>query len=121
MARKIIDRGLSVTWWGNIRFEKTFTPKMAALMAESGCVAVSGGLEVASDRLLKLMSKGVTVQQVAKVTKALSDAGILVHAYLMYGFPTQTEQETIDALEMVRQLFENRCVQSGFWPAYPET
>jgi hypothetical protein len=76
---------------------------------------MSGGLEVASDRLLALMEKGVTVEQVARVTKSFSDVGILVHAYLMYGFPTQTVQETVDSLEYVRQLFENGCIQSGFF------
>ena len=76
---------------------------------------MSGGLEVASDRLLDLMKKGVSVEQVAQVTKGFSDAGILVHAYLMYGFPTQTVQETVDSLEYVRQLFENGCIQSGFF------
>ena len=121
MAKRIIERGLTVTWWGNIRFEKTFTPKMAKILAQSGCIAVSGGLEVASDRLLKLMNKGVTVDQVARVTKGLSEAGILVHAYLMYGFPSQTEQETIDALEMVRQLFKAGCIQSAFWHRFAAT
>ena len=76
-------------------------------------MAVSGGLEVASDRLLELMKKGVTVEQVARVTRAFTDAGIMVHAYLMYGFPTETEQDTIDALERVRQLFAAGCIQSA--------
>jgi len=52
---------------------------------------------------------------VARVTQGFSEAGILVHAYLMYGFPTQTVQDTVDALEYVRQLFENGCIQSGFF------
>jgi hypothetical protein len=115
LAQEIIRRKLQVTWWGNIRFEKTFTPALAELLATSGCIAMSGGLEVASDRLLALMEKGVTVAQVARVTKGFADAGILVHAYLMYGFPTQTVQDTVDALEYVRQLFENGCIQSGFF------
>ena len=115
LAQEIIRRKLQVTWWGNIRFEKTFTPDLAELLADSGCIAMSGGLEVASDRLLELMQKGVTVEQVARVTKGFADAGILVHAYLMYGFPTQTVQDTVDALEYVRQLFENGCIQSGFF------
>jgi Radical SAM superfamily len=115
MAEELARRKLSITWWGNIRFEKSFTPELAQLLAESGCIAISGGLEVASDRLLNLMKKGVSVDQVARVTRALSDAGILVHAYLMYGFPTQTEHETIDALEYVRQLFAAGCIQSGFF------
>lgn len=115
LALELQRRELPITWWGNIRFEKSFTPELCQLLADSGCIAISGGLEVASDRLLKLMKKGVSVAQVARVTKAFTDAGILVHAYLMYGFPTQTVQDTVDALEYVRQLFAEGCIQSGFW------
>ena len=96
LAIELINRDISISWWANIRFEKTFTPDLCRLLAASGCIAVSGGLEVASDRLLNLMEKGVSIAQVARVTKGFSDAGVMVHAYLMYGFPTQTEQETID-------------------------
>jgi radical SAM superfamily enzyme YgiQ (UPF0313 family) len=115
MADELRRRRRSISWWGNIRFEKSFTSELCAELADSGCIAVSGGLEVASDRLLKLMQKGVTVEQVARVTRAFSDAGIMVHAYLMYGFPTQTVQDTVDALEYVRQLFAAGCIQSGFF------
>ena len=115
LSAELIRRQLSVSWWGNIRFEKSFSPELCQQLADSGCIAISGGLEVASDRLLNLMKKGVSVEQVARVTKAFSDAGILVHAYLMYGFPTQTVQDTVDALEYVRQLFETGCIQSGFF------
>ncbi|HET7810814.1 MAG TPA: radical SAM protein [Steroidobacteraceae bacterium] len=121
LAKRLIEEKLSITWWGNIRFEKTFTPELCRLLAESGCVAVSGGLEVASDRLLELMKKGVTVEQVARVTRAFTDAGIMVHAYLMYGFPTETEQDTIDALERVRQLFAAGCIQSAYWHRFAAT
>ncbi len=121
LARRLLERGVVISWWGNIRFEKTFTAERCQLLADSGCIAVSGGLEVASDRLLKLMKKGVSVEQVARVTKAFSDSGILVHAYLMYGFPTQTEQETLDALEMVRQMMQEGCFQSAYWHRFAAT
>lgn len=121
LALEILRRGLTITWWTNIRFEKTFTYDLARLLKASGCIAVAGGLEVASDRLLKLMEKGVTVAQVARVADGFTRAGIMVHAYLMYGFPTQTDQETVDALEMVRQLFENDVLQSGFWHRFAMT
>jgi len=121
LAKRLIAEKLSITWWGNIRFEKTFTPELCSLLAESGCVAVSGGLEVASDRLLELMKKGVTVEQVARVTRAFTDAGVMVHAYLMYGFPTETEQDTVDALERVRQLFAAGCIQSAYWHRFSAT
>jgi radical SAM superfamily enzyme YgiQ (UPF0313 family) len=120
-ALEVIKRGIVITWWTNIRFEKSFTKDLCLLLKESGCIAVSGGLEVASDRLLDLIKKGVTVQQVAQVTNHLTQAGIMVHAYLMYGYPTQTVQETVDSLEMVRQLFELGIVQSGFWHQFALT
>ena len=115
LAQALLQRNLNISWWGNIRFEKSFNTSLCQLLADSGCIAVTGGLEVASDRLLKLMKKGVSVEQVARVTRAFSEAGILVHAYLMYGFPTQTAQDTVDALEYVRQLFAAGCIQSGFF------
>lgn len=121
VALEILRRKISITWWTNIRFEKSFTGDLCLLLKASGCIAVSGGLEVASDRLLKLIDKGVTVEQVARVTRNFTEAGIMVHAYLMYGYPTQTVQETVDSLEMVRQLFEAGVLQSGFWHQFAMT
>ncbi len=121
LAEELIKRSVKIRWWTNIRFEKTFTPELCELMAQSGCIAVTGGLEVASDRLLAKMKKGVDIAQVARVTHAFSQSKIMVHAYLMYGFPTQTEQETIDSLEIVRQLFDNQCIQSAFWHQFTAT
>lgn len=121
VALEILRRNLVVTWWTNIRFEKSFTRDLCYLLKLSGCVAVSGGLEVASDRLLQLIDKGVSVEQVARVTRNFTEAGIMVHAYLMYGYPTQTVQETVDSLEMVRQMFEMGILQSGFWHQFAMT
>ena len=121
LALEIIKRNLTVTWWTNIRFEQRFTPDLCQLLKAAGCIAVSGGLEVASDRLLEKMQKGVTVQQVARVADNFTQSGIMVHAYLMYGFPTQSVQETVDSLEMVRQLFEHGVIQSGFWHLFAMT
>ena len=121
LAVELLRRGVKITWWGNIRFEKTFSADLCRLLAASGCIAVSGGLEVASDRLLAKMEKGVSIAQVARVTRDFTEAGIMVHAYLMYGFPTQTAQETIDSLEVVRQLFQQNVIQSGFWHRFSMT
>jgi radical SAM superfamily enzyme YgiQ (UPF0313 family) len=121
VALEILRRGLQVSWWANIRFEKTFTPDLCELLAASGCIAVTGGLEVANERLLALIEKGITIEQVVQVTRAFRDSGILVHAYLMYGFPTQTDQETIDSLEIVRQLFQNGLLQSAYWHRFAMT
>ena len=121
LSNALIKRNVKITWWTNIRFEKTFDFELCKLMAASGCIAVTGGLEVASDRLLAKMKKGVDIAQVTRVTHHFSKNNIMVHAYLMYGFPTQTEQETIDSLEVVRQLFEKNCIQSAFWHLFTTT
>jgi hypothetical protein len=121
LAIEIIKRKLRVSWWTNVRFEKAFTKDLCLLLKESGCIGVSGGLEVASNRLLELINKGITVEQVAKVNQNFTEAGIMVHAYLMYGFPTQTAQETIDSLEMVRQMFKAGILKSGFWHLFTMT
>lgn len=121
LSLELLRRRTGTIWWVNIRFEKSFTPDLCRLMKAAGCIAVSGGLEVASDRLLAKMQKGVTVAQVARVAAAFTESGIMVHAYLMYGFPTQTAQETVDSLEMVRQMFEKGVLQSGFWHLFAMT
>ena len=121
LSLALIERNVNITWWTNIRFEKTFTFELCELMAKSGCIAVTGGLEVASDRLLAKMKKGVDIAQVTRVTNNFSENNIMTHAYLMYGFPTETEQETIDSLEVVRQLFERNCIQSAYWHLFTTT
>ncbi|HKN87911.1 MAG TPA: radical SAM protein [Nitrospiraceae bacterium] len=121
LALILLERGIAVSWWGNIRFEEAFCPDLCRLLAASGCVAVSAGLEVASDRLLAAMKKGITVEQTARVAAAFHAAGILVHAYLMYGFPGETIAETVESLERVRQLFDHRLIQSAFWHRFTAT
>ena len=121
VAEEILRRGLAVSFWGNIRFEKAYTAELCDLLAEAGMVAVSGGLEVASDRLLKLIDKGVTIHQTVEACRHLRNAGIMVHTYLMYGFPTETLQESVDALETVRRMFDEGIVQSAFWHRYAMT
>jgi hypothetical protein len=121
MAIEIIRQKLQITWWGNIRFEKAFTADLCQLLAASGCIAVTGGIETASDRLLRLMNKGVSLEKAAQVTRNFSKAGIMVHAYLMFGCPGETVQETIDSLEIVRQFFEANLFQSAYWHRFALT
>ena len=114
-ALEILNRNLQISFWGNIRFEKAYTRDLCKLLAEAGLVMVTGGLEVAEERLLHKMNKGVTIEQVIHCSKAFQDAGVLVHAYLMYGFPTQSNKDTLSSMEMVRQLFEAGLLNSAFW------
>jgi len=121
LAEEILKRKLIISYWTNVRFEKSFTPELCYLMAQSGCIAISGGLEVASPRILELINKGITIETARESMKNFAEAGIMSHAYLMYGFPTETAQETIDSLEVVRNLFADGLIQSAFWHRYAMT
>ena len=121
LAEEIIKRKLTVSYWTNIRFDRTFTPELCRLLATSGCIAVSGGLEVASPRVLKLINKGVTIESATECISNLNSNNIMVHTYLMYGFPSQTVSELFDSLGRVRDLFANQLIQSAFWHRYAMT
>lgn len=121
VSLEIIRRGLRVAWWTNIRFEKGFTGDLCRLMSAAGCVAVSGGLEAPAERLLEMVGKGVTVEQATMALRNFLYAGIMAHTYLMYGLPTQTLQESIDSLEVVRQMFRAELITSAFWHRFAMT
>src|SRR5207245_11036841 len=76
LALCLLERGVAITWWGNIRFEPVFTRELCRLLAASGCVAVTGGLEAASDRLLDAMQKGIAVSSHERMAGAHQHAAI---------------------------------------------
>ncbi len=120
-AEEVIRRGLSLSWWGNIRFERAFDHDLCSLLARSGCIAVTGGLEGVTDSMLAVMRKGITLAEAVGALTALRDTGIMTHAYLIYGFPGQDIPETIDALEIVRRLFAARLLTSAYWHRFSLT
>ncbi len=121
LAERLVTRGVFIRWWANIRFERAFTPELCRRLALSGCLAVTAGLETAHDRTLRLMDKGVTVAQAARIVRACAEAGLLVHVYLMYGFPTQTLAETRAGLDVIRRWFAAGWVQSAYWHRFALT
>ena len=121
LAAELQRRDVQISWWGNIRFEKSFTPDLCQQLADSGCIAISGGLEVASDRLLALMKKGVSVDQVARVTKGFCGRRHPGACLPDVRLPHPDGAGHGDALEYVRQLFAEGCIQSGFWHRFSAT
>ena len=118
---EILKRRFACEWWGNIRFDAAFTPALAKKMAKAGCVCVTGGLECANDRLLRLMNKGITLAGAEKVLKGFKAAKIFVHAYLMYDFPTETKAEQKAAERYVKDLGRRGLIQSCFWHRFALT
>ena len=121
LCDEIIRRGIEVEWWGNVRFDAAFTTALARKMAKAGCIAVTGGLECANDRLLALMNKGITLASAEKALRAFRAARIFVHAYLMYDFPTETKAEQRGAERYVKSLAKRGLIQSCYWHRFALT
>ena len=115
LSLEILRRRINITWWTNIRFERSFSRGLTGLLAAAGCTGAAGGIETAHPRLLEKINKGVSIPDLAVTLRNFRDSGILCHGYLMYDFPSQTLEETADSLETVRQLFKARLLSSAYW------
>ena len=107
--------GNPLYYWGNVRFEKAFTKDFAAMLSYCGFGGASAGLEVATGDGLKNINKGVDVESIVDACAAFKEAGILVHAYMIYGFWNDSPQSIINSMETLRQFFEAGLLDSSFW------
>ena len=114
-ARENIAHGSPITWWGNVRFEKSFTRDVADFLAYGGLTGVSAGLESATGNGLNAIHKGTDLQSIVSACCAFKEAGILVHAYMIYGYWWEKEQDLINSMETLRQFYENGLLDSCFW------
>ena len=109
------------TFWGNIRFEKTFTKDLVDLLSYGGLTGVSAGIEIATGSGLCSVNKGTNMQNIVNACCAFKEAGILIHSYMIFGFWNQSEQDLIDSMETLRQFFEEGLLDSAFWHKFTLT
>ncbi|NOR45738.1 MAG: radical SAM protein [Candidatus Delongbacteria bacterium] len=121
LSIRLLQEKIDIEWWGNIRLEKEFTEDACKLLSLSGCIAVVAGLESGSDVTLKAMNKGINLEQAVEVCYNFSSNDILVHTYLIYGFPGESEQELINSVEASRQMLEAEIVDSAYWHRFSLT
>jgi radical SAM superfamily enzyme YgiQ (UPF0313 family) len=114
-ALENLRRSRLLSFWGNARLDRRLTPDACAVLAEGGLVGLSAGLEIATVQGLEKTRKGITLEGAVASLAALKANGILAHAYLIYGWPGQSERDLVDSMEIVRQLFAADLVDSAFW------
>ncbi len=108
-------------FWGNIRFEKSFTKDLAAFLSYCGFGSASAGLEVTTNDGLQKINKGTDIQTVVKTCAAFKESGILLHSYMIYGFWFDTPQSIINSMEILRQMFAEGLLDSAFWHKFSLT
>ncbi|MBO5731062.1 MAG: radical SAM protein [Treponema sp.] len=104
-----------LVFWGNIRYEKVFSRDLADVLSHGGLRAVSGGIEIACGTGLDAVKKGTDLQSIVSACAAFKEAGILTHAYMIYGYWQESPQMLIDSMETLRQLFASGLLDSAFW------
>lgn len=115
------SKAQKISWWGNIRFEKTFSKDLADLLAYAGLTAVSAGIEIATGNGLSSVNKGTSMEHIVCACCAFKEAGILVHSYMIFGFWNQTKQDLINSMETLRQMFKAGLLDSAFWHKFSLT
>ncbi len=114
-AERNLKRSRPFSFWGNARFDPSWTEEACAAAAAGGLIAVSGGIEIATTKGLEIVDKGFGLSDLIRSLVHFKRAGILTHAYLIYGFPGQSDQDIADSAEMVRALLSEGLVDSAFW------
>jgi len=89
-------------------------------MKDAGLHLVKLGLESANQRTLDIIKKQTTVAQHEKAVTLLKEAGIMVHANLMVGFPWETKEEAYHTIEWIKKIDPNQAQFSLIIP-YPWT
>ncbi len=89
---KMMTKGLNVKWLCDTRID-VLDAEMLRMMKRSGCVRLKTGVESGSDKILKKIKKGISVDQVKKTVKLIKNTGIPLTAYFMIGFPGETDED----------------------------
>jgi hypothetical protein len=103
------------SFWGNVRFEKIFRRDLTDFLSFGGLLGVTGGIEIATQNGLDSVKKGTDLDAIVGACCAFKESGIFVHAYMIYGFFGESETDTINSMETLRQFFAEGILDSAFW------
>jgi len=101
LCKELISRELGLQWTAELRFEKNLSRELLGAMREAGCQKIVFGLETYNARLMDFMKKGITQESVRRICSDCVDLGIAVHCYVIVGFPTETEEESLETMNFI--------------------
>jgi len=107
VAEALLEARIDIRWGAELRLERYFDERQCGILRRSGCVAVSVGFESGNQRILDLMDKGTKTDQIARVVRDFSTAGIGVQIMGFTGFPTETYEEAMDSIRLLEELREH--------------
>lgn len=120
---EIISRKLNFAWECEVR-ANTVDEEIIMAMKKAGCEFIDIGIESGSDRILKNIKKGITVEQAIEAVKIIKKAGIGLKAFFMHGLPGETYEDIKKTVFLSRYLYYNLGVEGttqGISIIYPGT
>ena len=105
LCREFIRRGFheKFSWWAEARVD-CVNEELLSLMARANCKIISYGLESGNQRLLDLIEKGITLEQIRKAINLTKKVGIDIRASFILGLPTETREESLRTIKFAREM-----------------
>ena len=99
--------------------------KIMKLIIDSQCHVLQFGIESGSDRILKMINKGITIEDIIRINKRMSEYDIAIRYNFIIGFPTESRNEIEETLRLINKLqVDNPHMESPFvniYTPYPGT
>lgn len=114
---KLIDKDYKISWCcpNGVRLD-TLDEKLLILMQRSGCYYVSVGIESGTDRVLKLMKKGIKISRIEKMVHLVNKSGMPINGFFIIGYPGETRKEIIKTIKFAKSLDLTRAAFYNYLP-----
>lgn len=119
ICQEIFKRNLQISWDIRARVD-TVDEELLKLMKKAGCARIHYGVEAGTERVLKILRKGITLDQVKKAFALTKKQGIYNLGYFMIGAPTETREEIEQTIKLAKKLKPN-FVHFAILTPYPAT
>jgi len=121
----MIKRGYNkkILFSANMRFGY-LDKKTLLLMKKAGFRKLKIGLESGNQKTLDKLQKGITIEQIKKDCKMISEIGLDIHLTIMVGYPWETKEDALHTYALAKELMEKGYIdmlQSTIVIPYPGT
>jgi len=119
ICSKMIKRKINIVWDIRTRVD-TVNEEMLKALKKAGCQRIHYGVEAGTEKILKVLRKGITLEQVKNAFYWTKKAKIQILAYFMIGSPTETKEDILKTIKLAKKLNPD-YVTFGILNPYPAT
>ncbi len=114
LADAILENNLEIYFYSFVRLEKGFTREVLDNLYKAGFRIGLWGYEAWSERVMKMMNKGIDLSERIRILRDAREAGIWNNALFIMGYPTETREEIEKTISV---MYEHRDIISSCTPS----